>query len=79
LDFSDEKPSYAVMLQNEGFLALNKRRAAHIKQKKRTKKTYSLMHLIFNLKKKEKVEIKERKIKEERKKKTTVGLGLASH
>jgi hypothetical protein len=37
------------------------------------------MHLIFNSKKKEKVEIKERKIKEERKKKTTVALGLASH
>jgi hypothetical protein len=37
------------------------------------------MHLIFNSKKKEKVEIEERKIKEERKKRTTVGLGLASH
>jgi hypothetical protein len=37
LDFSNEKPSYAVMLQHEGFLALNKKDTSR-KAKKKTQK-----------------------------------------
>jgi hypothetical protein len=74
-----EKPSYVVMLQNEGFVAPNKRMMPHIKKKKCTKKTYSLMHLIFNSKKKEKLKSKRERSKNRERRRPTVGLGLASH
>jgi hypothetical protein len=78
------------MPQKEDFAAPNKR-TPYIKQKKKKKCTKTILQpnaLDFQLKEEIKVEIKERKIKEERKKKTmgvdprcrpTAGLGLASH